>query len=87
VSTAAGDHFRKLDVAPERAHALRARYSLHKPFVMYTGGIDHRKNIDGLIRAFALLPPELRSEYQLAVVCSARPEDREALMALARQQG
>ncbi|UVH56617.1 glycosyltransferase [Variovorax paradoxus] len=87
VSTAAGGHFRKLDVAPERAHALRARYNLHKPFVMYTGGIDHRKNIDGLIRAFALLPPELRSEHQLAVVCSARPEDREALMALARQQG
>ncbi|MGJ7504321.1 glycosyltransferase [Variovorax sp. ZT5P49] len=87
VSTAAGDHFRKLDIAPERARALRAQYRLHKPFVMYTGGIDHRKNIDGLIRAFALLPPEMRSGHQLAVVCSARSEDREALVALARQQG
>ncbi|MDN6885965.1 glycosyltransferase [Variovorax sp. CAN2819] len=87
VSTAAGDHFRKLNVTPERVQALRARYRLDKPFVMYTGGIDHRKNIDGLIRGFALLPAEMRAQHQLAVVCSARPEDRKALMALAREQG
>ncbi len=87
VSTAAGDHFRKLVVLPEREQALRAQYQLHKPFVMYAGGIDHRKNIDGLIRAFALLPPALRSGKQLAIVCSARPEDREGLLTLARQQG
>ncbi|MET3495557.1 glycosyltransferase [Variovorax boronicumulans] len=87
VSTAAHDHFRKIDVSPERTQALRARYRLHKPFVMYTGGIDHRKNIEGLIRAFALLPPALRSKHQLAIVCSARPEDKDALLALARRQG
>ncbi|MDQ0016917.1 glycosyltransferase involved in cell wall biosynthesis [Variovorax boronicumulans] len=87
VSTAASDHFRKVDVPEGRIQELRARYRLHKPFVMYTGGIDHRKNIEGLIRAFALIPPTLRSGHQLAIVCSARAEDREALLALARKQG
>ncbi|CAN7213031.1 glycosyltransferase [Variovorax paradoxus] len=87
VSTAASDHFRKIDVSPERARELRERYRMHKPFVMYTGGIDHRKNIEGLVRAFALLPAILRAQHQLAIVCSARPEDREALLELARRQG
>ncbi|MDL9999606.1 glycosyltransferase [Variovorax sp. J22P240] len=87
VSTAADEHFRKLDIPAEREQAVRARYALRKSFVMYTGGIDHRKNIDGLIRAFALLPPELRNGHQLAIVCSARQEDRNALLELARKQG
>ena len=87
ISTAAGDHFSKRELSPARADELRARYRLRKPFVMYTGGIDLRKNIDGLIKAFALLPPTMRSEHQLAIVCSARTEDRDELLALARQQG
>jgi glycosyltransferase involved in cell wall biosynthesis len=87
VSTAAGDHFTKVDVPRERNEQLRSQYRLYKPFVMYTGGIDHRKNIEGLIRAFGMLPPAMRSAHQLAIVCSARQEDRAALLDLARRQG
>ncbi|MGJ7508106.1 glycosyltransferase [Variovorax sp. GT1P44] len=87
VSTAADEHFREIEMPAEREQALRTRYGLRKPFVMYTGGIDHRKNIDGLIRAFALLPAELRNSHQLAIVCSAQAEDRNALLDLARKQG
>jgi hypothetical protein len=35
---------------------------------MYTGGIDYRKNIEGLIRAFSLLPESIRRSHQLAIV-------------------
>ncbi|MBT2298878.1 glycosyltransferase [Variovorax paradoxus] len=87
LSTAAYDHFRRITIAAEHEQALRARYGLHKPFVMYTGGIDHRKNLEGLIRAFALLPAELRAGHQLAIVCAARAEDRSALLKLARERG
>jgi glycosyltransferase involved in cell wall biosynthesis len=87
VSTAAYDHFRKTAVSEERQNHLRAHYGLHRPFVMYTGGIDHRKNLDGLVRAFALLPGDVRQGCQLAIVCSARPEDRSRLLELARNQG
>ncbi len=54
---------------------------------MYTGGIDHRKNIEGLIRAFTKLPTSLRKAHQLAVVCSTSPENRHILQHLATQQG
>ncbi|MBN3831742.1 glycosyltransferase [Burkholderia sp. Ac-20344] len=79
--------FRPEQIAPEREAALRGKYGLTKPFVLYTGGIDHRKNVEGMIRAFALLPSELRKSHQLAIVCSIQPASREELTRLARQVG
>jgi glycosyltransferase involved in cell wall biosynthesis len=67
--------------------ALRQRYKLTRPFIMYTGGIDYRKNIEGLIEAYARLPAAQRQQYQLAVVCSIKQEDRLRLLALAAKSG
>lgn len=72
----ADPRFRKLNVPAERERALRARYRLERPFVMYTGGLDARKNIDGLIRAYALLPVELRQQHKLAIVCKITQDAR-----------
>jgi glycosyltransferase involved in cell wall biosynthesis len=55
-------------VSTTREAGLRKRFGLTKPFVMFTGGLDARKNIKGLISAFAMLPPELRETHQLALV-------------------
>ncbi|MDN7420297.1 glycosyltransferase [Burkholderia dolosa] len=79
--------FRPEQLVAERETALRNKYGLTKPFVLYTGGIDHRKNVEGMIRAYALLPPELRKSHQLAIVCSIQPATRDALTRLARQVG
>lgn len=87
VSTDANEHFRPVCIPAEQEHALRTRYGLFKSFVMYTGGIDHRKNVEGLIRAYALLPKLLRAEHQLAIVCSVSPSSLLALQNLAHQQG
>ena len=76
ISSAADAHFTPGVVAAEREADLRERYGLPRPFVMYTGGIDHRKNIEGLIRAWAALPAEVRLTHQLAVVCSVQAKDR-----------
>jgi glycosyltransferase involved in cell wall biosynthesis len=51
---------------------IREQYRLRRPFIMYTGGIDHRKNIHRLIAAFAQISKETREQYQLAIVCSAK---------------
>jgi glycosyltransferase involved in cell wall biosynthesis len=52
-----------------RARALRPRYHLKEKFIMYApSGFDIRKNIKRLIQAYALLPGELRSTYQLVLV-------------------
>ncbi|KVZ25957.1 glycosyl transferase family 1 [Burkholderia multivorans] len=79
--------FRPEQIVAEREEVLRNKYGLTKPFVLYTGGIDYRKNVEGMIRAFALLPPALRKSHQLAIVCSIQPASRDALTRLARQVG
>ena len=76
---------RHLEASDEQT--VRAKYQLKRPFAMYTGGIDHRKNIEGLIRGWALLPEALRSEHTLAIVCSIQDFDRRRLLNLAQHHG
>lgn len=38
---------------------VRARYSLERPYILWTGTVEPRKNLGGLLRAFAGLPREL----------------------------
>jgi glycosyltransferase involved in cell wall biosynthesis len=54
---------------------------------MYTGGIDHRKNIERLVEAFAMLPLGLRRKHQLTIVCSVQDSERERLLDLAQSAG
>jgi glycosyltransferase involved in cell wall biosynthesis len=85
ISGACDPQFRVLPVDPRRDAALRARHGLWRPFVMYTGGFDPRKNVDGLIRAYAALPAGLRAAHQLLVVGEPPAPIRDALEAVARQ--
>ncbi len=79
ISTAVDPQFQPQKIDFVREQEVRQRYGLHQPFVMYTGGIDHRKNIEGLIRAYAKLPKPLRASHQLTIVCSIQPINRTAL--------
>jgi glycosyltransferase involved in cell wall biosynthesis len=83
ISSAVDTIFVPRQLPADAEQALRQRYGLTRPYIMYTGGIDYRKNIEGLIEAYAQLPAALRQQYQLAVVCSIREEDRLRLLALA----
>ena len=55
------------DPAAEAVTAVRARYGLKRPFVLFVGTIEPRKNIDLLISAFAGLAASLREEFELVV--------------------
>jgi glycosyltransferase involved in cell wall biosynthesis len=81
---AADARFHPGDVSPERKRQLLGSLDLSKPFIMYTGGIDHRKNVEAIIRAFGLLPPPLRETHQLAIVCSVIESDRVRLQQLTK---
>jgi glycosyltransferase involved in cell wall biosynthesis len=56
--------------SPEAAQsALRVRRpSIQDEYVLFTGGMDYRKNVPGLLAAYAGLPQELRDRYQLVIV-------------------
>lgn len=87
ISSAIDPAFKQRTLVPEAIAALKQRYGLTRPFVMYTGGIDPRKNIEGLIEAFAALPESYRKNYQLAIVCNIHDADRHRLLALAKRSG
>ncbi|MBU0538660.1 MAG: glycosyltransferase [Gammaproteobacteria bacterium] len=87
ISTAADAHFKVRAYSDLQKTELLSRFGLNRAFVMYTGGIDHRKNIEGLIRSYARLPAATLEQHQLAVVCSVRPDDRARLEALAKEHG
>ncbi|MGH7051143.1 MAG: glycosyltransferase, partial [Acetobacteraceae bacterium] len=79
VSNAADCRFRPMPRLGCDGERVRSRFGLTRPFVMYTGGMDPRKNIEKLISAFARLPGPIRRTHQLAVVCSADAESASAL--------
>jgi glycosyltransferase involved in cell wall biosynthesis len=45
-------------------------------FVLVPTGMDWRKNVEGAIRAFSLLPPELRARHQLVLSCKVDEHQR-----------
>lgn len=67
--------------SPEAALAeLRERLPAVEPgFVLYTGGIEFRKNIDRLLVAYASLDASLRREHQLVIVCRIGEAERAGL--------
>lgn len=56
-------------------------------FLLYVGGTDHRKNLEGTVRGYARLDPELRRAHQLVIVCTIPLLRRRDLKALARSLG
>ena len=87
ISAAADARFRQVRLTDTDRESLRRRYGLSRPFVMYTGGIDPRKNIEGMIDAYALLPNNIRRAHQLAIVCAAQPDAISVLKQHAGKQG
>lgn len=87
ISTAGEAHFAPVVIDALAKNRLYASYGIERAFVMYTGGIDYRKNVEGLIRAHALLPIELRRRYQLLIVCSIGEHDRERLQRVVQALG
>ena len=65
VGTAIGPEFRPINVTSAQASAVRDRFGITRPLVLYTGGADERKNLPRLIEAWAALPLPLRQGHQL----------------------
>jgi len=63
------DRYMKIEIDEERKGELLNRYGITDSFIMCTGGDDDRKNMKGLIEAYAKMPEYLKERYQLAIVC------------------
>jgi alpha-1,3-rhamnosyl/mannosyltransferase len=49
---------------------LRAKFNLPQSFVLYLGTLEPRKNLQGLLRGYALLPERWRREFPLVLAGS-----------------
>ncbi|WNL45549.1 glycosyltransferase family 1 protein [Dyella sp. BiH032] len=86
ISAAVGANFRQLDKV-ESAASVGRKYGIHKPFVMYAGGFDPRKNLETLIVAYAALPASLRETHQLVMVGNIDIKERNELNAVRERAG
>jgi len=77
--------------APDPAGALREARALVPGLgahsVVYNGAVEPRKNIEGLLEAFAHLPEQLRHSRQLVLVCRLGAPERHHLEVRAEQLG
>ena len=67
ISGAASSHFKKLELTEQKKQQYLNRFGISRSFILYLGGNDFRKNMDGALRAFAKLPRETIKKHQLVL--------------------
>ncbi|CAJ0891329.1 glycosyltransferase [Ralstonia flatus] len=65
ISGACDTFFQSSEEAKGNKLRVWKKFGIEKPFVMYTGGADERKNLHRLIMAYAQLPSKIRKCHQL----------------------
>jgi glycosyltransferase involved in cell wall biosynthesis len=89
IDSGVSDHFSALVGTRDQAESiLRSELPKVRPgFLLYVGGVDYRKNMEGTLRAYAELPRELRDAHQLVIVCNLAQHLRFSLRVFARRLG
>ncbi len=67
IQAGVGKLFRPAEPGDEPQETLLGRYGLEAGYVLCVGAIEERKNLAGLIRAYALLPFDMRRRHRLVV--------------------
>jgi len=67
------------------ASATLDGFGITRPYILYNGAFDPRKNIDRLIEAYALLPVALRNQYKLVLVGKISSQHQFQLEVLAKR--
>lgn len=75
---AAGDEYHPI-VDPEIQATARARYGIGERYIFYLGGLDQRKNVVQLIRAFSYLYKQIGNSH-LQLVISGNPDKQRGLL-------
>jgi alpha-1,3-rhamnosyl/mannosyltransferase len=70
------------NVSAEEGRAVAAQYGLRKPYVLFVGTVEPRKNLRTLVEAWDLLPEDLRAAFEMAVAGSGGWGDPDMLMRL-----
>lgn len=64
ISGAADPQFRKLDLTNDEKYSVLSRFGIFRPFILYIGEGDFRKNRNGALQAYAQLPRHVIESHQ-----------------------
>jgi alpha-1,3-rhamnosyl/mannosyltransferase len=70
------------DATPGDGRQAAAKYGLSKPYALFVGTVEPRKNIDALLDGWTLLAPSLREEFDLVAAGPAGWGDTRTLKRL-----
>jgi O-antigen biosynthesis alpha-1,2-mannosyltransferase len=87
ISSAVSPAFHKREVTADDRTTLKAVHGIDGSYVMYSGAMDRRKNVEALIEAFAALPADVAGEYQLVIAGKVHESDLERLQSAASRHG
>jgi len=75
ISGAVDERFRPLSLNQQDTQFILTKFSIARPFLLYSGGFDECENLPRLIRAYAKIPNQLRSTHQLLLAGKIREEN------------
>lgn len=87
ISSAVDSLFEKKHLTNFERSELFSRYGITRKFLMHSSAFDERKNFEGLIKAFGLLPKSLRKDFQLVLVCKLNDLGRTSLLNVSKEAG
>ena len=88
IGGAADARFKRIDLSAAERRSIMQGHGLAKPFICWVGTPgESRKNVAGLLQAFARLPPQLRAQFQLLIIGKTQTGEVDALSRRARHFG
>lgn len=86
VDTATSDFWKKIEISDDEKKSFLKKYGIEKPFILYLGGIDHRKNVRKLIESFAKCNI-ISLDVSLFIVCGKDESGANALKDYSKKLG
>ena len=88
IGGAADARFKSIDLSAAERRSIMQAHGLARPFICWVGTPgERRKNVTGLMQAFARLPPELRGRFQILIIGKTQTGEADGLRRTARQFG
>jgi glycosyltransferase involved in cell wall biosynthesis len=89
IGSGVSDRFSSLVSSRHEAAALIGTElpNVRPGFLLYVGGVDYRKNLEGALRGYAELPQAMRDRHQFVIVCKLPYHRRVSLRAFALDLG
>ncbi len=81
------DFFNVQDVSDHEKDVLKQKLGIYRPFILFTGATDERKNIPRLLEAWSLLPQKIRKTHQIVLAGGLPNEHLENFRTIAQNYG